>query len=63
MVSHCRRFIISLPLLIWWHADASTRHLGGVERLDAYQSRADVGWFILMIGIILSGVVYVMMQQ
>jgi len=54
-------FIISLPLLIWWNADTSTRHLRGVERLDAYQSRADFGWFSLILGIILSGVVYLMM--
>ena len=54
-------FIISLPLLIWWNADTSTRHLRGVERLDAYQSKANFGWFSLILGIILSGVVYVMM--
>lgn len=54
-------FIIGLPLLIWWYADASTRHLRGSERLGEYQNKADVGWFFLMVGIVLSGVVYVMM--
>lgn len=36
-------FIIGLPLLIWWHADSSTRHLRGAERLGEYQNKADVG--------------------
>jgi len=54
-------FIIGLPLFIWWNAESNTRHLRGVERLDAYQSRADFGWVSLILGIILSGVVYVMM--
>ena len=54
-------FIIGLPLLIWWYADASTRHLRGSERLGEYQSKANFGWFSLILGIVLSGVVYVMM--
>lgn len=54
-------FIIGLPLLIWWHAESSTRHLRGAERLGEYQNKADVGWLVLMVGIVLSGVVYVMM--
>ncbi len=54
-------FIIGLPLLIWWNAESSTSHLRSVERLDAYQSRANFGWVSLILGVILSGLVYVMM--